>query len=100
MMTYWGERRGANFRIENASVEWRESQAPFHTVGRLTLVPRSQLSGTASEETYFDVAGNSAPDSAPVGSKSRARWPAEVASRRARMGAMTDGTAASAVHLQ
>ena len=35
-MTYWGKRRDANFWIENASVEWHEAQAPFHTVARLT----------------------------------------------------------------
>ncbi len=38
-MTYWGRKRDANFWIENASVEWKESQAPFHTVARLTLLP-------------------------------------------------------------
>lgn len=42
-MTYWGKRRDANFWIENASVNWKETQAPFHTVARLTLLPKSQL---------------------------------------------------------
>ena len=84
-MTYWGKRRDANFWIENASVEWNEMQAPFHTVARVTLVPGLQLSREASEAAYFDVTGNSAPDSAPVGSINRARWPAETASRLARM---------------
>ena len=88
-MTYWGKRRPASFWIENASVEWKEAQAPFHTVARLTLVPKSQLSLDAGEATYFDVTGNSTPDSAPVGSINRARWPAEVASRQARMRADT-----------
>jgi hypothetical protein len=88
-MTYWGKHRDASFWIENASVEWKEAQAPFHTVARLTLMPKSQLSIHASEASYFDVTGNSAPDSAPVGSINRARWPAEVASRRARMRADT-----------
>jgi hypothetical protein len=78
-------RRDASFWIENASVEWKEAQAPFHMVARLTLLPKSQLSVHASEATYFDVTGNSAPDSAPVGSINRARWPAEVASRQARL---------------
>src|SRR6266581_1056198 len=31
-MTYWGKRWDANFWIENASVEWNEAEAPFHTV--------------------------------------------------------------------
>jgi hypothetical protein len=88
-MTYWGKRRDASFWIENASVEWKEAHAPFHTVARLTLMPKSRLSMHASEASYFDVTGNSAPDSAPVGSINRARWPAEVASRQARMRADT-----------
>jgi hypothetical protein len=83
-MTYWGKPRDANFWIENASVEWSEAEAPFHSVARLTLVPNSQLSLEASEAIYFDVTGNSTPDSTPVGSINRARWPAEVASRKAR----------------
>src|SRR5712672_1788300 len=83
-MTYWGEHRDANFWIENASVEWNEAQAPFHTVARLTLLPNSQLSSEESDANYFDVTGNSTPDSTPLGSINRARWPAEVASRKAR----------------
>src|SRR5712664_1543726 len=42
-MTYWGKHRDASFWIENASVEWSEAEAPFHTVARLTLLPDSQL---------------------------------------------------------
>jgi hypothetical protein len=86
-MTYWGKRLDANFWIENASVVWNEAQAPFHTVARLTLLSKSQLQPDAGEATYIDVTGNSTPDSAPLGSINRARRPAEVASRRARMGA-------------
>jgi hypothetical protein len=84
-MTYWGKRQDANFWIENASVEWNEREAPFHTVARLTLLSKSQLGPDASAATYFDVTGNSTPDSTPVGSINRARCPAEVASRKARM---------------
>ena len=83
-MTYWGKCRDAGFWIENASIEWNEEQALFHTVARLTLIPKSQLPAEASEAVYFDVTGNSTPDSAPLGSINRARWPAEVASRKAR----------------
>jgi hypothetical protein len=83
-MTYWGKTRDANFWIENASAAWNEAQAPFHTVARLTLLRNSHLSSEASEATYFDVTGNSTPDSGPVGSINRARCPAEVASSRAR----------------
>jgi hypothetical protein len=85
-MTYWGKRRDAGFWIENASVKWHETQAPLHTVARLTLLPRSELAKGASEAVYFDVNGNSLPDSAAIGSINRARWHAEVASRKARMG--------------
>jgi hypothetical protein len=83
-MTYWGRTRDANFWIENASVEWNEAEAPFHVVARLALLGNSQLSPEASEAIYFDVTGNSTPDSRPVGSINRARCFAEVASRRAR----------------
>jgi hypothetical protein len=84
-MTYWGKRHDASFWVENASVEWKESEAPFHTIARLTLLAKSHLQPAAAEATYIDVTGNSTPDSAPVGSINRARWPAEVASRKARM---------------
>jgi hypothetical protein len=84
-MTYWSKRRDANFWIENESVEWNEAEAPFHTVARLTLPSKSELRLEAGEATYFDVTGNSTPDSMPLGSINRARWPAEVASRIARM---------------
>lgn len=85
-MTHWGKRRDANFWIENASALWKETQAPFHTVGRLTLLAKSQLSAEASEAMYIDVTENSTPDSMPVGGVNRARWHAEMASRKARMG--------------
>ncbi len=84
-MTYWSKHRDAAFWIENASIEWNETEAPFHTVARLTLLSNSQLPSEESDAIYFDVTGNSTPDSTPVGSINRARWPAEVASRKARM---------------
>jgi len=83
-MTYWGKRRDAKFWIENASVEWNETEAPFHTVARLTLLSKSQLPLNTGEATYFDVTGHSTPDSMPLGSINRARGLAEVASRKAR----------------
>jgi hypothetical protein len=83
-MTYWGKHYDANFWTENASVKWNEAEAPFHTVARLTLLPRSQLSQTEAESTYFDVTGNSTADSTPVGSINRARWRAEASGRNAR----------------
>ena len=86
-MTYWGKHLDANFWIENASVEWNEAEAPFHTVARLTLLQKSHLPPDAGEATYFDVTGNAAPDSTPVGSINRARRQGELASRKARMSA-------------
>jgi hypothetical protein len=84
-MTYWGKRYDANFWTENASLEWKESEAPFHSVARLTLLPNSQLLRDAGDAIYFDVTGNSTPDSMPVGSINRARWQGEVASKKARL---------------
>ena len=86
-MTYWGKRQDANFWIENASVEWHETEAPFHPVGRLALLSNSQLTQADGEVTSFDVTGNAAPDSTPVGSINRARRHGELASRNARMSA-------------
>jgi hypothetical protein len=73
-----------NDRSENASVEWNEAEAPFHTVARLTLLSKSLLPPDAADTAYIDVTGHSTPDSTPLGSINRARWPAEVASRKAR----------------
>jgi hypothetical protein len=86
-MQFGGRHHDANFWIENASVEWPEAQAPFHTVARLTLAPRSQLNARASESAYIDVTGNAASDSTPIGSINRARQRGEMASRRARASA-------------
>jgi hypothetical protein len=90
-MTYWGKHRDANFWIENASIKWNRVEAPFHTIARLTLLPKSHLQPDAAEAIYFDVTGNSTPDSTPLGSVNRARWPSEVASRKARMRAASSG---------
>ena len=80
-----GKHRDAGFWTENASVEWNEAEAPFHTVARLTLLAKSQLPPRIAEATYIDVAENSTPDSMPVGSINRARRHGELASRKARM---------------
>jgi hypothetical protein len=92
-MTYWGKRRDPSFWTENASVEWNEAEAPFHTVARLTLLANSQILLDAGEATYFDVTGNSTPDSLPVGSINRARQEGEVASRKARLQASSSSKA-------
>jgi hypothetical protein len=84
-MTYWGKHYDANFWIENASVKWKEEEAPFHTVARLTLLPQSQLRPDAGETVYFDVTRHSTADSTPIGSINRARCFGETASREARL---------------
>jgi hypothetical protein len=84
-MTYWGKRQEASFWTENASVEWKKSEAPFHTVARLRLLPKSQLPQGLADAMFFDVTGNATPDSAPLGGVNRARHKCEVASRKARM---------------
>ena len=94
-MTHRGKRHDAEFWIENASVEWKETQSPFHTVGRLTLLPGSQLSSDECAAMYIDVTENSTPDSMPVGSINRARWQAELASRKARMGSIVTSASIS-----
>ena len=99
-MTYWGKRQDANFWIENASVKWKETEAPFHTIARLTLLAQSQLRPDAGETVYFDVTGHSTPDSTPVGSINRARVFGEAASREARLRASGNpqGGSAKDVH--
>jgi hypothetical protein len=84
-MTYWGKHYDANFWIENASVKWKETEAPFHTIARLTLLPQSQIRPDSGEMVYFDVTGHSTPDSKPIGSINRARCFGEAASREARL---------------
>lgn len=100
-MTYWGKRQDANFWTENASVDWREAEAPVHPVGRLTLLANSQLLSDAADAVYFDVTKNSLANSMPVGSINRARQQGEEASRKARARAESSrerSTAVSASH--
>jgi catalase len=86
-MNYWGKHHDASFWIENASVLWKESEAPFHSVARLTLLKGSHLGPEETRQVYFDVTGHSSSDSTPVGSINRARAMSEAASRRARLAA-------------
>jgi hypothetical protein len=83
-MTYWGKHQNTSFWIENASAEWKESEAPFHNIARLTLLRGSHLGADDAKAVYFDVTKHSSSDSTPVGSINRARWRAEAASRKAR----------------
>jgi hypothetical protein len=90
-MSYWGKHYDASFWVENASIEWNEAEAPFHTIARLTLLPKSHFVPDAAEAVYFDVTGHSTSDTTPLGSINRARQPAEVASREARTRGDTSG---------
>ena len=85
-MTFRGQRREPSFWIENASYEWNETESPFHIVGRLTLLPRSPFEPSACAAWYIDVTQHSTPETKPLGSINRARWAAESASRKARLG--------------
>ncbi|MFO0762326.1 MAG: catalase family protein [Byssovorax sp.] len=64
--------------IEDASVEWKESDAPFVTVGRLTLTKqdvssaRGKALGAAIEELSFDP-WHALEDHRPLGNMMRAR---------------------------
>ena len=86
-MTVNGQTRDATFWVENASVEWPEAEAPFYIVGRLTLQPKSLLPDAECQARFIDVTKFSLPDHRPIGSINRARWVAESASRKARLGA-------------
>jgi hypothetical protein len=98
-MTYRGRKRSASFWVENASIDWKESEAPFHVIGRLTLVAKSQLTDDELAAMYIDVTENSTPDTYPLGSINRARWFAETAGRKARMANATPGQALLPVSL-
>ena len=84
-MTHWGRRREASFWIEDASVEWKEDEAPFHVVGRLRLLAKSVLPAEECDAHFIDVTTNSTEDSKPIGGINRARRVAEEASRNARL---------------
>jgi hypothetical protein len=89
-LTHWGRARDVSYWIENASIEWKESESAFFTVGRLTLVRDSVLSPEASEAMYIDVTKYAAPNGEPLGSINRARRSAESASREARQSGISE----------
>jgi hypothetical protein len=89
-MTHRGLHHEPEFWVENASVEWDETEAPFHRVARLTLLPASQLSAAECEAMYIDVTEHRADESRPLGGVNRARWHAERQSRLRRLGDAAD----------
>lgn len=86
-MTVDGRTREPSFWVENASVEWPETQSPFHVVGRLTLQTGSPLPQADCDGWSIDVTEHALPGHRPIGSINRARWVAEAASRKARLSA-------------
>ena len=84
-MTHAGKTEDPSFWVENAAVEWNESESPFHVVARLRLLPKSVLPPAQAETFSIDVTEHSTPESRPIGSINRARWHAEAASRAARL---------------
>lgn len=84
-MTAGGQMREPSYWVENAAVEWPDGQAPFHTVGRLTLLPKSALPQAECDAWSIDVTEHALPGHRPIGSINRARWVAEAASRKARL---------------
>lgn len=83
-MTYQGKPRDADFWIENAAIEWPESQTPFHTVARLSLVPGSAFGAEQCDDLRINVSKNTTADCAPLGTVNRVRSRAVVASQQAR----------------
>ena len=84
-MTCQGKRHEPSFWVENANVEWMETESPFHVVAHLRLLPKSALLPHECEVFAIDVTEHPMPDSRPIGSVNRARWAAEAASREARL---------------
>lgn len=85
-MTHDGKTHEPSFWVENAMVDWNETEAPFHPVARLTLERDSLLPDDQCQAAYIDVTEHSTPESRPIGSINRARWSPEAASRHARLG--------------
>ena len=83
-MTHDGTTHDAPFWVENAVPEWKEAEAPFHTVARLTLERNSLLPDDQCQAAYIDVTEHSTAGSRPIGGINRARWSPEASSRKAR----------------
>lgn len=84
-MTHNGQAMPNSYWIENALVEWPESQSPFYAVGRLTLAPKSITTPEECEQWHIDVTGNNNETHHGLGSINRARNAAEAASAATRL---------------
>ena len=92
-MTHDGRQQDPSFWVENAAVEWRETEAPFYPVARLRLLPKSVLTPAESETFAVDVTEHCTSETRPIGSINRARWHGESASRAARLAQPVAATA-------
>ena len=78
-MTRWGLRRDPSFWVENASVEWKESQAPFHVVGTAHAAAQVGDGSRKSARPASSMSPNMPPPIAqPLGSINRARRAARI----------------------
>ena len=80
MSNHLGQAKSATYWVENADVEWSESQAPFYTVGRLTLAHGPAVPADQCENWQIDVTTNNNITHHGLGSINRARGAAESAS--------------------
>ncbi|MDX1675674.1 MAG: di-heme-cytochrome C peroxidase, partial [Longimicrobiales bacterium] len=92
-MTHRGRGRDPSFWIENAAAEWDEDQAPFHVVGRLSLIPGSQLTAEELAGMYMDVHEHGMDEFRPIGGINRGRWKPEKESRVRRFADAEEGGA-------
>jgi catalase len=81
-LIYWKE--DASWWVENAATEWDEEQAPFYTVGRLTLTAKSIVDDKTCRSRWVNVTINNNETHHGLGSINRVRGMAESASFKAR----------------
>lgn len=79
-----GQPRPEQDWVEDASLEWPESQAPFYTVGRVQLKAKSGVAQAECEKWKIDAIANSNEMHRGLGSINRARSEAEWASAEKR----------------
>ena len=75
----------AHWWVENAESEWKEDQAPFYSVGKLTLKAESIVDDAVCEARWISVTKNNSVIHHGLGSLNRARNAAETASANVRL---------------
>ncbi len=79
-----GKARSEQDWVENATLEWPESQAPFYTVGRIHLRRGSAVDQATCESWKINAIANANQTHRGLGSINRARSQAETASAEQR----------------